>query len=31
MIKWKSLIVRATPVITLGTLVVTAAASKKWI
>ena len=28
--KWKSHIVRATPVITLGTLVVTAAASKKW-
>lgn len=28
--KWKYFVVRATPVITLGTLVVTAAASKKW-
>lgn len=30
MVKWKSLIVRATPAITLATVVITAAASKKW-
>lgn len=30
MTNWKTLIVRATPLLTLGTLVVTAAASKKW-